>query len=109
MIRRQSCVSQRTPSSRALSATRTFRPRATAAAAIVDAVTREPSALSAATAQARAAGVDDDALAEVMYVVFMFNTINRIADALGFKHASTATGAAVLRRLGYAARSGRPP
>jgi uncharacterized peroxidase-related enzyme len=79
-------------------------PRASAAAAFADALTRDPTALAAAVTRARAAGVEDDALAEVAYVVFMFNTINRIADALGFEHRSDRhrrRGAAVLRRIGY--------
>jgi uncharacterized peroxidase-related enzyme len=80
-------------------------PRASAAAAFAEALTRDPNALSAAAVErARAAGVEDDALAEVAYVVFMFNTVNRIADALGFEHRSDRhrrRGAAVLRRIGY--------
>jgi hypothetical protein len=38
--------------------------------------------------QARTAGVDDDALAEAIYVAFSFNTINRVADAPGLEHRS---------------------
>ena len=80
-------------------------PRATAAAAVAEALTRDAdAAVAAAVTRARAAGVDDDALAEVAYVVFMFNTINRIVDALGFEHRSDRhrrRGAAVLRRIGY--------
>ena len=43
-------------------------------------------------------------MAEVAYVVFMFNAINRIVDALGFEHRSDRhrrRGATVLRRIGY--------
>ena len=82
-----------------------FSPRTTAAATLAEVLTRDPEALAAASAEeARAAGVDDEALAEVVYVVFMFNTINRVVDALGFEHRSDRDrrrGAAVLRRLGY--------
>ncbi len=39
-------------------------------------------------ASARTAGVDDAALAEAVYVAFAFNTVNRVADALGFEHRS---------------------
>ena len=79
-------------------------PRASAAAAFAEALTRDSDALSATVARARAAGVKDDALAEVAYVVFMFSAINRIVDALGFEHRSDRhrrRGAAVLRRIGY--------
>ncbi len=82
-----------------------FSPRAAAAAAFVEALTRDPHSMSAADVeQARAGGVEDDALAEAIYVAFMFNTINRVADALGFEHRSDRDrrrGAEVLRRLGY--------
>ena len=82
-----------------------FSPQAAAAAAFVEALTRDPNSVSAADVEhARAAGVEDDALAEAIYVAFMFNTINRVVDALGFEHRSDRDrrrGAAVLRRLGY--------
>jgi alkylhydroperoxidase family enzyme len=84
-----------------------FGPRATAAAGFVDALTRNPQSLTAVDVQqARAAGVDDIALAEAVYVAFVFNTINRIADALGFAHRSDRdrrSGAALLRLSGYRA------
>jgi alkylhydroperoxidase family enzyme len=80
-------------------------PQAAAAAAFVAGLTRDPGAVSSADVErARAAGVDDDALAEAVYVAFMFNTINRVADALGFEHRSDRSrrwGAEVLRRNGY--------
>jgi uncharacterized peroxidase-related enzyme len=82
-----------------------FSPRATAAAAFLAALTRDSSSVSVADVErARAAGVEDDALAEAIYVAFMFNTINRVVDALGFEHRSDRDrrwGAEVLRRLGY--------
>jgi len=80
-------------------------PRAAAAAAFAEALTRDPGAVSAAdVARARAAGVDDDALAEAVYVVLFFSTMNRVADALGFEHRSDRDrrwGAEILRRNGY--------
>jgi uncharacterized peroxidase-related enzyme len=82
-----------------------FGPKATAAARFVDALTRSPQSLTAEDVQqTRAAGVDDIALVEAIYVAFVFNTINRIADALGFAHRSDRDrrrGAAILRRNGY--------
>jgi hypothetical protein len=54
--------------------------------------------------RARAAGVEQGALAEAIYVAFMFNTVNRVVDALGFEHRSDRErrrGAEALRRLGY--------
>ena len=81
------------------------RSSARAAAAFVEALTRDPDSVSAADVErARADGVEDDALAEAVYVAFMFNTINRVADALGFEHRSDRDrrrGAEALRHLGY--------
>ena len=82
-----------------------FSARAAAAAAFVESLTRDPDSVSAADLErVRAAGVEDDALGEAVYVAFMFNTLNRVADALGFEHRSDRDrrrGAEVLRRLGY--------
>jgi uncharacterized peroxidase-related enzyme len=79
--------------------------RAAAAAAFVDALTRHPNAVTADDVEhARAAGVEHDALAEALYVALMFNTINRVADALEFEHRSDhdrRRGPEALRRLGY--------
>jgi uncharacterized peroxidase-related enzyme len=66
-----------------------FGARAMAAAEFVDALTRDPDRVGPElVAAARAAGVDDAALAEAVYVAFAFNTVNRVADALGFEHRS---------------------
>jgi uncharacterized peroxidase-related enzyme len=66
-----------------------FGARATAAAEFIEALTRDQdSAGPALVAAARATGVDDAALAEAVYVAFAFNTVNRVADALGFEHRS---------------------
>jgi uncharacterized peroxidase-related enzyme len=82
-----------------------FSPQAAAAAVFLEALTRDPSSVSAmGVEQARAAGVETDALAEAVYVAFVFNTINRVVDALGFEHRSDRhrrRGAEVLRRHGY--------
>jgi uncharacterized peroxidase-related enzyme len=80
-------------------------PRLSAVCRFVEKLTREPDAIGADDlARARAAGVDDAALLEAVYVACLFNVINRIANALEFTHASETSrlrGAAVLRRLGY--------
>jgi len=80
-------------------------PRAAATAAFLEALTRDPESISAVdTERARRAGVDDDALAEAIYIAFLFNTMNRVADALAFEHRSDRDrrrGAAMLRRRGY--------
>ncbi|MEU0313124.1 carboxymuconolactone decarboxylase family protein [Nocardioides sp. NPDC006273] len=66
-----------------------FGARAMAAAEFVDALTTDPDRVGPElVAAARAAGVDDAALAEAVYVAFAFNTVNRVADALGFEHRS---------------------
>ena len=82
-----------------------FSPQAAAAAVFLETLTRDPSSVSAKSVeQARAAGVETDALAEAVYVAFVFNTINRVVDALGFEHRSDRDrrrGAEVLRRIGY--------
>jgi uncharacterized peroxidase-related enzyme len=66
-----------------------FGGRATAAAEYVDALTRDPDCVGPdLVSRARAAGVEDAALAEAVYVAFAFNTVNRVADALGFEHGS---------------------
>jgi uncharacterized peroxidase-related enzyme len=82
-----------------------FGPRVTAAARFVDALTRSPDVPPVAEcAAARAAGVDDEALLEAVYIAFVFNTINRIAHALDFGYRSERDrrrGAAILRRNGY--------
>jgi uncharacterized peroxidase-related enzyme len=83
----------------------TLTPRAAATAAFLEALTREPEQLSPADAdRVRGTGVSDDELAEAIYIAFMFNTINRVADALGFEHrteTSRKRGATILRRGGY--------
>lgn len=66
-----------------------FGARVTAVADFIDVLTRDPDSVGPElVAAARAAGVDDAALAEAVYVAFAFNTVNRVADALGFEHRS---------------------
>ena len=68
-------------------------------------MTLDPDALTADDASAvRAAGVTDDALRDAIHVAFMFNIINRVADALNFaipSDAGFASSAQMLLRFGY--------
>ena len=83
----------------------TLGARAAAAAVFIEALTRDPNSMSVADVErARVAGVDDDALAEALYVALFFNTMNRVVEALGFEHRSDRDrrrGAEMLRRGGY--------
>jgi alkylhydroperoxidase family enzyme len=54
--------------------------------AFLDKLTRTPDAVTEADlAEARAAGVSDEALQEAVQVCFLFRVIDRLADALDFK------------------------
>lgn len=80
-----------------------FGARATVAAEFVDALTRNTVDASH-VARAHAAGVNDAALAEAAYVALVFNTINRIVNALDFSYRSDRDrlrGAWILRHNGY--------
>ena len=80
-------------------------PRLAAACRFVEKLTREPESIAEQDVlRARAAGVEDAALLEAIYVACLFNVINRIANALEFTHLSDTSrlrGASMLRRLGY--------
>jgi uncharacterized peroxidase-related enzyme len=79
-------------------------PRATAACRFVEKLTRQPDAIDEEdVARVRAAGVDDAALLEAIYVALLFNLINRVANALEFRasEASRRASVTMLRRLGY--------
>jgi len=80
-------------------------PTVTAAARFVVKLTKTPDQMDPADVDAaQAAGVTDAALAEAVYVTFLFNLINRVADALAFTHRSERDrlrGANILRRGGY--------
>lgn len=68
-------------------------------------MTLEPERLTPADADTvRAAGVSDAALRDAVHVAFVFNIINRIADALDFAvppDAALAADAKMLLRMGY--------
>jgi uncharacterized peroxidase-related enzyme len=80
-------------------------PRLRAMLRFIRKMTLEPDALGPADAQAvRDAGVSDAAMNDAVHVSLMFNTINRIADALNFEVQSDeayAASAKMLLRFGY--------
>lgn len=80
-------------------------PPLAAALALVEAVTLRPDELQAEDmGRARAAGLTDAAILDALYVAFVFNTINRIANALGFDWGGEVyarRGAAMLDRMAY--------
>ncbi|HEV7147757.1 MAG TPA: hypothetical protein VGN48_12260 [Pedococcus sp.] len=79
--------------------------QATAAENVLQALTRNPDLVPRTElTAARAAGLDEAALIDALYVAYMFNVINRIADALDFTHRSERDrlrGAWILRHNGY--------
>jgi uncharacterized peroxidase-related enzyme len=79
--------------------------KVTSTAILLESLTRDPTAsVGGHLAAVRDAGVEDDALVEALYVAFVFNLINRVADALDFGHRSDRDrirGAWILRRNGY--------
>lgn len=63
-----------------------FDPRITATFELLEKVTLSPSTVTAAdVAAVQEAGVSDTAIADALYVCFLFNTINRIANAMDFR------------------------
>ena len=68
-------------------------------------MTLSPDALSSADVRkVRQAGVSDAALRDAIHVALMFNIINRVADALGFRipdDAAFAADAKMLLQFGY--------
>lgn len=91
----------------------------TAAAQFVVKLTTAPDTMGPADVDAtRAAGVTEAALAEAVYIAFLFNLMNRVVDGLAFTHRSDRDrlrGADMLRRRGYRlpgflfVRRNRPP
>jgi len=83
--------------------------RLRAALAYLEKLTLTPDAVVAAEVRAaRKAGVSDAALREVIYVCFLFSTMDRLADAFGFEVADAdelRRAERVLRPFGYARMS----
>jgi uncharacterized peroxidase-related enzyme len=84
-----------------------FSPKIRAVFGLLERITTDPDAVSAADVEAvRAAGVTDDAIADALYVAFMFNLINRLVNAFGCSWATEEERlqlAQGLHRLGYRA------
>jgi uncharacterized peroxidase-related enzyme len=82
-----------------------YDPRIKAVFSLLEAIALGPEAITKAHVDAvRDEGVSDDAIYDVLYVAFVFNLINRVADALGFSlesESETAKSARVLDRMGY--------
>jgi uncharacterized peroxidase-related enzyme len=80
-------------------------PRIQATLELLEKMTERPDDLGRSDIDAvRAAGVSDNAIADVLYVGFLFNLINRLANAFGFEWGDEATAAkiaAVLNRVSY--------
>lgn len=81
-------------------------PQVTATAILLESVTQDPDdGLSPEhLAAVRGAGVEDSAVREALYVAYVFNLINRVADALEFDYRADRDrrrGARILRRTGY--------
>jgi uncharacterized peroxidase-related enzyme len=79
--------------------------RATTTANFLEALTRDPEGIPhSQLAAVRSAGLDNAALTDALYVAYVFNVINRIADTLDFGYRSDRDrlrGARILRRNGY--------
>ena len=82
-----------------------FEPRVAATLELLEKVTRSPDTLVPGdTEKVRAAGVSDAAIVDALTVCFIFNTVNRLANALNFEWASQTDAlkeAAILKRIGY--------
>ena len=82
-----------------------FDQRLTATLAFLERHQRDPNGLSAADVDvARMAGVSDAAIEDALYVAFLFNLINRAADAFGYSFGDEdgrLAQARALHRIGY--------
>ena len=80
-------------------------PRMKAAFEILEKRATDPMQLSATeAARARAAGISDEAIMDVLYIGFTFDLINRLANAFGFTtvdESGRRRTAAIMHRLGY--------
>lgn len=82
-----------------------FPPRVRAAFALLETLTLAPSQLTPADiAAVRSVGVSEPGIVDLLYIAFLFNTVNRMANALDYEWDTEATArkiAAILNRTGY--------
>jgi alkylhydroperoxidase family enzyme len=81
-----------------------FGPRVTAAARLAQGLARGAQEATDLVGPARAAGVSEDALEDVVDIVFVFSLVNRLSNALGFDYRSETDrrrNATILRHSGY--------
>ena len=82
-----------------------FPPKLRAVFALLERVVANPGAVTAGDVEAaRAAGVADDALVDALYVAFVFNLVNRLANAFGYAWETEEERlllARTLHRIGY--------
>lgn len=87
-------------------------PRLKAMLGFLEKLTLQPDTIGPADVEAlRAAGVDDDAYRDAVYVAFLFNTITRIADSLGWdipEDAGFEASATMLLSRGYVLQKASP-
>ncbi|MGY0236549.1 alkylhydroperoxidase AhpD family core domain-containing protein [Longispora urticae] len=77
-----------------------FPPKVTAMFGLLEKVTLEPDAVRPQDVRVvRAAGVSDTAILDGLYVGFLFNTVNRLANALDFRWGSDADRRGMASRL----------
>jgi uncharacterized peroxidase-related enzyme len=81
-----------------------FAPRVVATLALLEKVTLSPDDVGPGDIEpVRAAGVSNAAIADALYLCFMFNAVNRMANAFGYAWADEAEAlkvAAILNRTG---------
>jgi uncharacterized peroxidase-related enzyme len=82
-----------------------FAPKVAATLGLLEKVTLTPDDVSADDIErVAAAGVSEAAIVDALYVCFLFNLVNRLANALGYDwgtEADALKAAAVLMRVGY--------
>ena len=87
-------------------------PRLKAMLGFLQKLTLEPASVGPADVEAlRAAGVDDDAYRDAVWVAFAFNTITRVADSLGWdipEEAGFDASATMLLKRGYVLQKPSP-
>ena len=82
-----------------------FEPYIVATLELLEKITRAPQDVSPADiAKVRVAGVSDSAIVDALHVCFVFNLVNRLADALDYDYGSESDAlktATILNRIGY--------